>query len=217
MTHTSKIACPHPVNFRLTRVLDRGWGEMACEYSWKSSHGGLGENGAGLPDLEQCSIHEITTYQDVISKSPNGWFTPPDPPFDGWRFRNPTDGRCLIVGLESFSASQGRAWDRHKLAGPLKLPRCPGIWTIEAWQEYRFHCRRCGCEEVIDGPDSGPHIILRTFRDVPDSLDCGCRPAFRYQIAKHGVCAWMDLDESGYIGDSARIGFGPAWLPCAVA
>jgi hypothetical protein len=199
---------PHPCRFRLHRVLDRGWGEIACEYRWDSSSGIESMDDAGLPDLEHCFLYEFTTYEPV----PSGWFIPPNPPFLGWRFRDPTDGRRGPVGLERFSAAQGWAWDRHKFAGPLTLSHAAGLWSIQAQQRYCFHCEICGCEGDVDGPASGPHSIVRTFQSITTPAEQGAPLRYRYEITKHNQTAWMEIDRSGYVADSARLGFGPSWL-----
>src|SRR5437879_1667535 len=101
---------PHPSNFRICRFLDRGWGEIAFQYRWDSTGGSHRGTDGTLPDLDHCSVNEFTVYcaGDLragarTDGSPEpGWFQPPDPPFSGWRFRNPTDGRYCDVGLESF-------------------------------------------------------------------------------------------------------------------
>jgi hypothetical protein len=184
----------HPTEFHLARWLDRGWGELACEYRWSST---IGE----VCDLEHCRIYEVIRYKDN-GLTESGWHTAPNPPFVDWRFRNPTDGRSAPVGLECFPASQGWAWDRHKLFGRLELPQHPAVYNVQGMQEYRFACDLCGMEELIPGSHSGPHEILRTFSPCTKGL-------WRYSLVKHGLTAWMDLDSDGYVADSANIGFGP--------
>src|SRR5437588_1640972 len=97
---------PHPCNVRIARVLDRGWGEIAFEYTWDSTLD-AGRDANGLrPDLDHCSVYEFTTYgpdpgESGASGGPaDNWYLPPDPPFADWRLRDPTDGRCCHVGLE---------------------------------------------------------------------------------------------------------------------
>lgn len=199
----------HPSNFRVHRVLDRGWGELAFEYRWDST-GGLPEESGCLPDLSDCFLYEITTYAENEGERRDGYLFPPDPPFVEWKFRDPTDGRSAPVGLERFSAAQGWAWDRHKLAGALILPPCQRLYTIEAVQQYRFHCEICCMDAPVPGLHSGPHSILRTF--APRTIHTGATCIWRYSIQKHGKTAWLEMDENGCRGDSAEIGFGPDWL-----
>src|SRR5262249_37182357 len=124
-------------------------------------------------------------------------------------FRDPTDGRSGPVGLECFPASQGWAWDRHKLAGALVIPPTVGDeYTIVATQTYRYFCARCEIDAAVPGPDAGPHRIVRTFR--PKSGPDG--RIWRYTIRKHGLDAWMDLSLHGFVADSAGLGYGPYWL-----
>lgn len=193
---------PHPCNFRLRRSFDRGWGEAAFEYQWDSTSGVKAAEDAQNPDLTLCYLYEWTTYAQNEGRWEGGYFYPSDPPFVGWRFRDPTDGRTAPVGLECFPASQGWAWDRHKLGGMLVLPDAPGLFTVQAVQEYRFKCEVCGYDAIVPGPDSGPHTIIRSFEVAGGGL-------WRYALAKHGRRFWMDLDEQGYRDDSAHIGFGP--------
>ncbi len=206
---------PHPCNFRILRYLDRGWGEIAFEYEWDSSSTSVRDYGGLVPGLDHCSVYEFTTYRpglgDEGDETEPGWFVAPDPPFAGWRFRDPTDGRFCHVGLESFSAAQGHGWDRHKLAGSLVLPKEPGRWTVTAIQWYRFRCSLCGCDADLDGPHAGPHSIVRSVTMQAAGREAS-RALCRYEIDKHGRTAWMEMDETGYIADSAHIGFGPAWL-----
>ena len=198
----------HPSSFRLERTLDPGWGEFACVYVW--------ENGdpaeATPPDSERCFLYEVTLYSCDGAEHESGYLLPPDPPFVGWRLRNPTDGRTGPVGLERFAASVGRAWDPHKLPGPIAPPHSPGCWSIRAIQEYRLHCEICGFEGRVTGPDAGPHEIVRTLRSTSGSGGGGSGLLWRYEITKHGRTAWMEFDGSGYLADSARIGFGPSWI-----
>lgn len=184
---------PHPCSFRLTRWMDRGWGELACEYRWDATEG-------SVEGLERCQLYELIRYADT-SEEP-GWFFAADPPFVGWRFRNPTDGRTAPVGLECFPASWGYAWDRHKMLGRLALPAESREYVIRGIQEFRFQCELCGADEVVPGTHSGPHAIERRFTPVGSG-------GWRYSTVKHGLSAWMDLDANGYVADSANIGFGP--------
>ncbi len=192
----------HPCNFRLVRALDRGWGEMAFEYHWDSTSGLQGEDGQSNPDLNACTLYEYTTYPpgaaaDISGLLPAnhaaqhtrvnqgrhdaGWYYPSDPPFAAWKFRDPTDGRTAPVALGCFSAINGWAWDRHKLAGRLDVPEHAAqhkfnasieqeyqenleqIFVIAAMQEYRFHCSMCGVDAIVPGSHSGPHMLLRCF------------------------------------------------------
>jgi hypothetical protein len=134
---------------------------------------------------------------------------PPDPPFAGWQLRDPTDGRTGPVGLECFPASQGWAWDRHKLAGALVIPSCgPGEYLIVATQSYRYFCDRCGVDETVPGPDAGPHQIVRAFRPAEGTE----ADVWRYSITKHGLAAWMGLRARGFVADSAGLNDGPFWM-----
>jgi hypothetical protein len=206
---------PHPCNFRRNRHVDRGWGEIAFEYAWDSSSGCKEETTRENSDLGHCYLYERTDYAVEEGTESEGFFIPLDPPFVQWRFRNPTDGRTGPVGLECFAATQGWAWDRHKLPGKLAVPpQATSAYTILAVQQYRFHCELCGADEVVHGPDAGPHTILRTFapkppdiQNVSSALRGGC--IWRYAITKHGVCAWMDWDPQGYVADSIGLRFGP--------
>lgn len=184
---------PHPCRFVLSRWIDRGWGELACEYRWEST---LGE----IEELAHCRIFETIRYTEE-GRETHGWYAAPDPPFVDWWFRDPTDGRLEVVGLEYFPATQGAAWDRHKLLGPLRVPDVEEFFAIRGRQEFRFTCSICGADERL----MGPHEIVRTFEPRGGGV-------WRYAIQKHGLNAWMDLDASGYVDDSAHIGFGP-WQP----
>lgn len=193
----------HPCGFRLHRRFDRGWGEMAFEYRWDSTSGLKAADGVGNPDLDHCSLYERTTYAGNAGAYADGWYLPPEPPFVGWRFRDPTDGRTGPVGLECFPASQGWAWDRHKVGGRLVVPTDPALLNhIFARQEYRFVCDLCGLDAPVPGPDAGPHPVLRAFGHHHGGV-------WRYAFVKHGATAWMDVDARGYVDDSAHIGFGP--------
>src|SRR5438067_1188126 len=141
----------HPCGFRLVRTLDKGWGEMAFEYRWDSTSG-IKANDSGNPDLAHCSLYEVTTYADNPGCYRDGSLFPPDPPFVDWRFRDPTDGRTAPVALGRFPATQGWAWDRHKLGGRLLLPDSDETsFSIVAVQEYRFHCGICGLNGLLSG------------------------------------------------------------------
>ena len=236
---TPDVVCrsPHPCDFRLARVLDRGWGEMAFEYYWDSTSGLKDSDGQGNPDLADCVLYEYTTYShnagaggagqsdtEAMNASENSkqlrggeeyhagryadcCYYPPDPPFLGWEFRDPTDGRTAPVALGCFAATQGWAWDRHKTGGRLRLPehQTDQVFTIAAVQEYRFHCSVCGLDARIPGSHSGPHVILRRFEQhKPLELN-----VWRYSFQKHHHLAYMDVDAAGYVDDSAHIGFGP--------
>lgn len=236
---------PHPINFRLTRVLDRGWGEMAFEYQWDSTTGLKGEDGLTNPDLNCCKLYEMTSYASNAGTYQDGYFHPTSPPFPEWRFRDPTDGRSAPVALGCFAASQGWAWDRHKLGGALIIPPDEvsirdgfygGIYSIKAIQEYRFHCEVCNMDAIVPGKSSGPHSIRRIFAlkdnlsvlqpEKPSdnnsdtyseqcvvynasSLPSPTRRVWRYMLLKHQSKATMDINENGYVDDSAHIGFGP--------
>lgn len=197
----------HPCNFRLTRHFDRGWGEIAFEYHWDSTGGHQGADGLENTGLAYCFLYELTRYEACEGTEREGFFFPPDPPFLQWKFRNPTDGRTGPVGMERFAAAQGWAWDRHKLSGRLALPENSAVvYRINSRQEYRFHCELCGEDTVVPGPDAGPHTIMRTFA-LNRTAESGC--IWRYEIVKHGICAWMDWGAEGYVTDSAGLGFGP--------
>ncbi len=195
------LICPHPCNFRPVQWRDNGWGDMAFCYSWDATVGDC----AGL---ERCVLFEVTRYAGSGGRDLDGWYYPPDPPFVGWRFRNPTDGRTAPVGMECFSASIGRAWDRHKRVGRLVVPvdTATGFF-ISAHQEYWFRCELCGGEERL----CTPHPIERRF--VPLGLKDGLQDkglaVWRYSLKKHGFEAYLDMTSNGYVGDSANIGFGP--------
>lgn len=204
------VSHAHPCNFRKHRRRDRGWGELAFEYRWDSTSGCKSEDGVGCPDLEHCRLYEITSYTGCLGTYEGGFFHPPDPPFIDWRFRDPTDGRTEPVGYECFIASQGWAWDRHKLGGRLIIPKIERDYTITAVQHYRFCCDLCGADLPMIGPDAGPHSVVRTFAPRAEE---GAAPSslkrWRYTLSKHDCSAWMDLDDQGYVADSAGIGFGP--------
>lgn len=76
----------------------------------------------------------------------------------------------------------------------------------------RFHCHLCDCHGELEGPPAGPHSIVRTVR-------AATRPTgallWRYEIRKHEQSAWMEMDHTGYVADSAGTGFGPLWLQAA--
>jgi hypothetical protein len=200
---------PHPCNFRLHRSLDRGWGEIAFEYRWDSTSGEGDTGSLERADLAHCHLYEVTHYSGNKGKYVDGWFYPVDPPFAGWKFRDPTDGRTGPVGLECFPASQGWAWDRHKIGGRIVVPPCgPVEYVISATQMYRFYCDLCGVDEIVPGANGGPHLIVRTLRRKEEAGGAGTE-VWRYAIAKHDRRAWMDLGPSGFIGDSAGLGFGP--------
>lgn len=201
MTREARADHAHPCNFRCSRHYDRGWGEIAFEYRWDATP--VPDGAAG--DLTHCYLYEFTTYGHG-DRCGGERYMPPDPPFLGWTFRNPTDGRFGPVGLERFAASQGWAWDRHKLGGRLLVLPATGMYTIVARQEYRFQCELCGQDGRVPGPDAGPHLITRTFAPITAE---GENAVWRYRIRKHDREAWMDLDAAGYVDDSAHIGFGP--------
>jgi hypothetical protein len=202
---------PHPCNFSLLRHLDRGWGEIAFEYRWDSTSGEKDPASRGTPDLGHCHLYELTRYSGTLGQHVAGWFCPADPPFIGWKFRDPTDGRSGPVGLECFPASQGWAWDRHKIGGPIRVPESgPGEFLIVATQTYRFFCDLCGMDDLLPGSYAGPHEIVRAFRRAePVGLSDG--EVWRYSITKHGRGVWMDLGPQGFVGDSAGLGYGPYW------
>jgi hypothetical protein len=202
---------PHPCNFRLCRHQDRGWGELALEYRWDSTSGLKAEDSVGNPDLSHCFLYEMTHYEANNGTMTEGFFLPSCPPFQNWKFRHPTDGRTGPVGYECFDATQGWAWDRHKLGGRLLLPTTPDLYTITATQEYRFTCRLCGLDRRVPGSASGPHLLLRKFAPREDVARSSIAPpsVWRYSLSKHNLTAWIDIDANGYIADSASIGFGP--------
>lgn len=193
----------HPRGFHLVRHIDRGWGEIGFEYRWESSDGSAPDQAGELTSLESCVLYEVTTYAGNDGTFEDGWFIPPDPPFAGWRFRDPTDGRTAEVGMECFVATHGQAWDRHKIGGRLLPPAEEAVFTCTAVQSYRFYCDACGADEVIPGPRGGPHEIVRACAPSPEY---GC---WRYTIEKHGFSAWMDVDEAGFVADSLGLDFGP--------
>jgi hypothetical protein len=202
------MSCIHPCNFRLHRFRDRGWGEAAFEYRWDSTSGIKADDGTGCPDLEHCVLYELTTYGDNEGNYRDGIFRPPDPPFADWKFRDPTDGRTAPVGHECFPATQGWAWDRHKLGGRLMIPPEFKAYSITAIQRYCFHCDLCGMEATPSGKNAGPHRITRTFA-VQRECIIPVFPTWRYFLRKHGHEVWMDINHQGYVADSAGIGFGP--------
>jgi hypothetical protein len=200
---------PHPCNFRLHRHLDRGWGEIAFEYRWDSTPEGEAPAAEGGLDLAHCHLYERTHYSGNRGQYADGWYYPEDPPFIGWKFRDPTDGRTGPVGLECFPASAGWAWDRHKIGGRIVVPTSdPEEHLILAMQTYRFYCDLCGMDEIVPGPDAGPHPILRSFRREEAGGPGG---VWRYTITKHDRRAWMDLGPRGFIVDSAGLDYGPFW------
>ena len=214
----------HPCSFRLARVLDRGWGELAFEYRWHSTSGVTDADGIGCPDLAHCSLYEVTSYAGNVGAYAEGYYFPPNPPFVGWKFRDPTDGRTAPVALGCFPASQGWAWDRHKLGGSLRIPRTANehCFEILARQEYRFQCAICGTDAVVPGSHSGPHDIVRVFAPLEATAtlltgdttprlhgDTRTRSLWRYTLRKHHSSAYLDIDVEGYADDSAHIGFGP--------
>ena len=206
---------------------------MAFEYRWNSTSNYAGDNSANVTsninavgdlDLEHCFLYELTTYADNKGTYRNGYFTPPNPPFAEWWFRDPTDGRTAPVALGYFAASQGWAWDRHKRHGKLIIPDVSVTpvepsYTIIATQQYRFHCERCGTDAIVSGSASGPHAIVRTF--APLNANLPANPLFdwllrakdtiwRYTFQKQGHQATLDLNAlGGYVDDSAHLGYGP--------
>lgn len=210
-TRVCPSSTPHPCNFRLHRTLDRGWGEIAFEYRWDSTSGEADAGSAAKPDLAHCHLYEWARYSGAGGHTADGWFHPADPPFPGWMFRDPMDGRTAPVGLECFPASQGWAWDRHKIGGRLVIPPPgPREYLITATQTYRFFCDRCGVDEVLPGSHSGPHSIRRAFRRKEDAGE-----VWRYSITKHDQCAWMELGPGGFIADSLGLEYGPWFGPDA--
>ncbi len=224
---------PHPCNFRLHRSFDRGWGEMAFEYRWDSTSGLKSEDGIGSPDLSRCFLYEMTTYSDNSGSWEEGCFIP-ELPFEGWRFRDPTDGRTGSVGMETFPADQGWAWDRHKLGGKfLTTERRATSHAIIALQSYRYYCEICGLHEKVSGTHAGPHAIARIFAPCASSArlipsfqradsEVAAKPsqlstlAWRYLCRKHNQSAWMEFDEGGFLQDSAGLDFGPWDAPQAI-
>jgi len=197
----------HPCNYRRQRHFDRGWGEIAFEYRWDAT-GGEGGATDDVTALAHCHIYEVTHYSGNVGRWSDGRYHPPDPPFAGWRLRDPTDGRTGPVGLECFPASQGWAWDRHKLAGALVIPPSgPGEYRIVATQSYRYFCDQCGIDEPLPGPAAGPHLIVRSFG--PKAGAGG--EVWRYSLTKHERVAWMDLGARGFVADSAGLQYGPFW------
>jgi DNA-binding transcriptional MerR regulator len=201
----SRSSAPHahPRNFSLVRHIDRGWGELAFEYWWETSDGSKPNEAGELESLAHCVLYEVTTYAGNDGQYVDGWYIPPEPPFAGWKFRDPTDGRTAEVGQECFVATHGEAWDRHKIAGSLLPPVEPAVFTITAVQTYRYYCDVCGRDEVIPGLRGGPHEIVRTFAPSPTP------GLWRYTVEKHDFTAWMDVDESGFVSDSLGLDFGP--------
>jgi DNA-binding transcriptional MerR regulator len=193
----------HPRNFALARHIDRGWGELAFEYWWEASDGSSPGDSGELDSLSHCVLYEVTGYAGNEGAYTDGWYIPPEPPFAGWRFRDPTDGRTAEVGMECFVATHGRAWDRHKIGGRLLPPVEPATFSFKAVQTYRFYCDECGLDEVIPGPRGGPHEIVRTFAPSPT------HGLWRYTVSKHDFSAWMDVDEAGFVADSLGLEFGP--------
>lgn len=198
----------HPCNFRCHRFYDQGWGEAAFEYRWDSTSGVKAEDGVGNPDLHHCFLYELTTYEENEGFYHGGFLHPPSPPFINWQFRDPTDGRSGPVGQECFVATQGWAWDRHKLGGRLLIPQERNSYSIAATQQYRFHCALCGIDTVLSGSDAGPHRIVRTFAFHSEGEDEALQ-TWRYSLHKHRHTVWMDVNPQGYVADSAGIGFGP--------
>lgn len=203
MRRTSKSRHAHPSNYSLVRHIDRGWGELAFEYWWEASDGSPPNEAGELASLSQCLLYEVTTYAGNAGQYVDGWYIPPEPPFAGWKFRDPTDGRTAEVGMECFVATHGDAWDRHKVGGRLLPPVEADAFTITAVQTFRYYCDECGRDEVIPGPRGGPHEIVRTFVPSPTT------GLWRYTITKHGFEAWMDVDEAGFVTDSLGLDFGP--------
>jgi hypothetical protein len=199
----------HPCNFRLHRHQDRGWGEIAFEYRWDSTSALKAEDALGNPDLSHCFLYELTHYEIESGTLSEGYFIPSCPPFDNWRFRHPTDGRTGPVGCECFAATQGWAWDRHKLGGRLIVPEPTSVYTITAVQEYRFTCELCGVDQIVPGSASGPHLLLRRFAPQTEDQSRSTLPVWRYSVSKHDLSSWMDVDRNGYVADSAGTGFGP--------
>ena len=226
---------PHPCNFRLHRKFDRGWGELAFEYRWDSTSGVKTEDGIGNPDIAHCLLFELTSYAGNVGTWEGGSYAP-NHPFLDWRFRDPTDGRNAEVGMESFPADQGWAWDRHKLGGRLLTDEPRAVpHPIIAIQTYYFHCELCGVTSVAPGNHSGPHPILRVYGPctspaqlIPatksQSQSPGLSPlhsrlsahAWRYLCQKHGYSAWMDIDSGGFLQDSAGLDFGPWDAPTQI-
>ena len=225
----------HPCNFRLHRRFDRGWGELAFEYRWDSTTGVKAADGVGNPDLSRCFLFEITSYAGNTGEWEGGNYLP-ESPFLDWQFRDPTDGRTASVGMESFPADQGWAWDRHKLGGRLLTDEKRAIpHPIIAIQTYRFSCEICGITEIAPGSHSGPHAILRVFGPCASAAQLipisrsGANAsqlmpkhsrlsshAWRYLCQKHGFSAWMDMDDEGFLQDSAGLDFGPWDAPTQI-
>ncbi len=204
-------AHPHPCHFRPDRWRDRGWGEAAFHYVWSSTSGANAES-SELPDLAHCSLYEIAAYDHNEGRYENGLYFPPSPPFAGWQFRNPTDGRLQIVGGEWMSATLGEAWDRHKIGGPLALPSEPRPYEFTAWQQFWFHCKWCKAEF----PLSEPHPILRRMEPLPRDSEQKKGPdhrgeRWRYSLTKHQNTAWMEWDAEGYSDCSLHVGFPPVF------
>ncbi len=176
----------HPCDFRLSRWIDRGWGEVACEYRWRST---LNPQACdSYPEMERCFLFEVTTYYSEEGVQAQEWLRFDAPPFTGWAFRNPTDGRQCIVGQERFSASTGWAWDRHKLGGRLPIPEREARYAIRAEQCYAFHCELCGAtENLMEAP-----AILRTFEPLGGGV-------WRYRLEKGAANVWMDVSAEGYV------------------
>lgn len=201
---------PHPCRFRMHGYRDRGWGELAFEYRWEPTQKNQADEKPGIEELTYCYIYEVTEYGENEGRFIKGWFYPPAPPFIAWQFRHPTDGRTAPVGMEYFPATQGWAWDRHKLGGKLAIPpKELRTYTIRAVQQYWFYCELCN----QDFPLSKPQEILRSFATICSDVSLNPTDSpdmiWRYSLTKHDVTAWMEINRNGYVADSANIGFGP--------
>ena len=188
----------HPCDFHLHRWIDRGWGEIACEYRWHST--ATCAPGSSYPELEHCLLFEYTTYHAELGRQTDLWLQFDTAPFTNWKFRNPTDGRNLIVGKECFPATQGWAWDRHKIGGKFEIPTQHNVYEIVAKQSYLSYCQLCEAEQpLLENIE-----IRRTFAPLEDGI-------WRYTIEKQKKIAWMDVSVKGYVTDSAGIGISP-WV-----
>src|SRR5262249_20414274 len=158
---------------------------------WDSASGVKAEDSLGNPDLSHCYLYEMTRYESKDGALTGGFFVPCNPPFENWKFREPTDGRTGPVGYERFVATQGWAWDRHKLGGRLIVPKRAGDFIILGTQEYRFTCERCGVDLQVPGSDAGPHRLLRRFapraEDWSEGEDATEACVWRYVLSKHGI------------------------------
>jgi len=118
---------------------------------------------------------------------------------------------ALPSTVKAFAANFGKNLS-HSLTSPAFRS---GLLPDQAVQskrtagfrpQYRFHRELCGEDAVVPGSDAGPHAIVRAF-DLSRTAASGS--LWRYEIVKHGICAWMDWAAEGYVADSAGLGFSP--------